>query len=56
MLAVAVRRSSPDSRGPTPTQEDGLADSTNTDDAQSSIAVISQVPRIRQRCRDYDGE
>ena len=54
-----------DSRGPTPTQENGLADSTNPtpSDSQSSISVVTHSSgrygevqsASRMRCRDYDG-
>lgn len=60
-----MRRSSQDSRGPTPTQENGLADSTNPTptDSHSSISVVTHTggrygdgqSASRMRCRDYDG-
>ncbi|KAL4230307.1 RNA-binding protein 26 [Mactra antiquata] len=56
-----VRRNSPDSRGPTPTQENGMVDSTNPTPSHSSISVVSGGSRYNDgntastiRCRDYD--
>lgn len=53
---ISVRRHSPDSRGPTPTQENGMADSTlpTPSSSQSAISVVSQARR--PRCKDYDGK
>jgi hypothetical protein len=60
-----VRRNSLDSRGPTPTQENGLADSSNPTpaDSHSSISVVTHTSgrygEVQSasgiRCRDYDG-
>ncbi|XP_060586369.1 RNA-binding protein 26-like isoform X2 [Ruditapes philippinarum] len=59
-----VRRNSLDSRGPTPTQENGLADSSNPTpaDSHSSISVVTHTSgrygEVQSasgiRCRDYD--
>ncbi|KAH3841862.1 hypothetical protein DPMN_115343 [Dreissena polymorpha] len=58
-----VRRQSADSRGPTPTQENGLLDSAaGPPDPQSSISVVSHgtarygepLAKGLTRCRDYD--
>ena len=57
-----VRRQDSDSRGPTPTLENGLADSTNVTPSESTISVVSTgVGRYeetpgRLRCRDFDGK
>ena len=62
---ISVRRHSDNSRGPTPTEENGLADSTNKpNESLSSISVVTHSggryvdappPSSRLRCRDFDG-
>ena len=63
---ISVRRHSDNSRGPTPTEENGLADSTNKpNESLSSISVVTHSggryvdappPSSRLRCRDFDGK
>ena len=63
-IKILVRRHSSNSRGPTPTEENGLADSTNATGSPSRISVVTQgggryvdaPPSSRLRCRDFDGE
>ena len=66
-MLISVRRHSDISRGPTPTEENGLADSTNPapTESLSSISVVTHsggryvdapLPSSKLRCRDFDGK
>ena len=64
-LVISVRRHSSNSRGPTPTEENGLADSTEVTGSSSNITVVTlsggrfeDAPPTgsRLRCRDFDGK